>query len=47
VSVWERVARYLRVEVSDGEPSAQSISAEMSMTSPPQGDATPQPTTRH
>jgi hypothetical protein len=34
----ERVARYLRVEVSDGEPSAQSISAEMSMTSPPQGE---------
>jgi hypothetical protein len=38
VSVWERVARYLRVEVSDGEPSAQSISAEMRMTSLPQGD---------
>jgi len=34
----ERVARYLRVEVSDGEPSAQSIGAEMSTTSPPQGD---------
>jgi hypothetical protein len=34
----ERVARYLRVEVSDGEPSAQSIGAEMSMTSPPQGE---------
>jgi hypothetical protein len=34
----ERVAHYLRVEVSDGEPSAQSIGAEMSMTSPPQGE---------
>jgi hypothetical protein len=34
----ERVARYLRVEVSDGEPSAQSIGAEMSTTSPPQSD---------
>jgi hypothetical protein len=34
----ERVARYLRVEVADGEPSAQSIGAEMSMTSPPQGE---------
>lgn len=34
----ERVAHYLRVEVADGEPGAQSISAAMSTTSPPQGD---------
>jgi len=35
----ERVARYLRVEIADGEPSAQSITAAMSATRPPQGDA--------
>ena len=34
----ERVARYLRVEITDGEPSAQSIAADMSTTLPPQGD---------
>lgn len=34
----ERVARYLRVEVADGEPSAQSITTGMSITSPPPGD---------
>lgn len=34
----ERVARYLRVEIADGEPSAQSIAADMSTTSPPPGD---------
>jgi len=34
----ERVARYLRVEIADGEPSAQSIPAGMSATPPPQGD---------
>lgn len=34
----ERVARYLRVEIADSEPSAQSITAGMSATPPPQGD---------
>jgi hypothetical protein len=34
----ERVARYLRVEVADGEPGAPSISAAMCTTSPPHGD---------
>lgn len=34
----ERVARYLRVEIADGEPSAQSIAADMSAMSPPPGD---------
>jgi hypothetical protein len=33
-----RVARYLRVEIADGEPDAQSITAGMSSTSPPHGD---------
>ncbi len=33
-----RVARYLRAETADGEPSAQSITAVMSTTRPPQGD---------
>jgi len=35
----ERVARYLRVEIADGEPSAQSITTAMSATRPSQGDA--------
>ncbi|MGW2086379.1 hypothetical protein [Streptomyces sp. NPDC001880] len=34
----ERVARYLRVETADGEPSAHSITAGMSDTRPSQGD---------
>jgi hypothetical protein len=34
----ERVARYLRVEIADGEPSAESIAADMSTAHPPQGD---------
>lgn len=34
----ERVARYLRVEPSDGEPSAQTITDGMSAARPPQGD---------
>lgn len=34
----ERVARYLRVELADGEPSAQTIAAGMGSTRPPQGD---------
>jgi hypothetical protein len=34
-----RVARYLRVEIADGEPSAQSITTVMSATRPSQGDA--------
>ena len=34
----ERVARYLRVEITGGEPSAQRIAADMSTTSPPPGD---------
>ena len=36
----ERVARYLRVEIADGEPNAPGITAEMSATHPPQGDTT-------
>jgi hypothetical protein len=35
-----RVARYLRVEVADGEPSVQSITAAMSATPPLQADTT-------
>ncbi|MET9515753.1 hypothetical protein [Streptomyces sp. NPDC002994] len=35
----ERVTRYLRVEIGEGEPSAQTITAGMSGTRPPQGDA--------
>lgn len=34
----ERVARYLRVEIADSEPSAQAITAAMIITPPPQGD---------
>jgi len=34
----ERVARYLRVEIVGGEPSAQTIAADMSNTRPPKGD---------
>ncbi|SRR6266568_1121181 len=34
----ERVARYLRVEIADGEPSAQGITAGVSATPPPRGD---------
>ncbi|MFF9651201.1 hypothetical protein [Streptomyces sp. NPDC014622] len=34
----ERVARYLKAETADGEPSAQSITAGMTTTRPPQGD---------
>jgi len=34
----ERVARYLRVEIADGEPSAQGITAGVSATPPRQGD---------
>ncbi|MFD7444960.1 hypothetical protein [Streptomyces sp. NPDC059909] len=34
----ERVARYLRVELADGEPNAHTIAADMSGTRPPQGD---------
>jgi hypothetical protein len=34
----QRVARYLRVETGDGEPSAQGITAGMSATGPSQGD---------
>jgi hypothetical protein len=36
----ERVARYLRVEIADGEPSAPGIIAGMSAAPPPQGDTT-------
>ncbi|MEV8020233.1 hypothetical protein AB0O76_28595 [Streptomyces sp. NPDC086554] len=36
----ERVARYLKVEVADGEPSAHSLTYEMSGTRPAQGDTT-------
>lgn len=36
----ERVARYLKVEVADGEPSAHSLTYEMSGTRPSQGDTT-------
>ncbi|MFD0344479.1 hypothetical protein ACFVH0_38400 [Streptomyces sp. NPDC127117] len=34
----ERVARYLRVEPADGEPSAQTIAHDMGAARPPQGD---------
>jgi hypothetical protein len=34
----ERVARYLRVEIADGEPNAETITAGMSTTPPPLGD---------
>ncbi|MFF9351975.1 hypothetical protein [Streptomyces sp. NPDC014734] len=34
----ERVARYLKVETADGEPSAQTLAADMSTTRPPQAD---------
>jgi hypothetical protein len=34
----ERVARYLRMEIADGEPSADSIITAMSATRPSQGD---------
>ncbi|OEJ23668.1 hypothetical protein AR457_03315 [Streptomyces agglomeratus] len=34
-----RVARYLRIETPDGEPTAQTLAAGMSETRPPQGDA--------
>ena len=34
----ERVARYLRVEIADGEPDADSITAAMSTARPAQGD---------
>ena len=34
----ERVARYLKVELADGEPSAPGITAVMSAARPPQGD---------
>ena len=34
----ERVARYLRVEIAGAEPNAQSITAGMNATPPPQGD---------
>lgn len=37
----ERVARYLRVEIADGEPNARSITAGMSATPPPQGTPWP------
>ena len=33
----EHVARYLRVEIADGEPSARAITAEMSAAYPPKG----------
>ena len=36
----ERVARYLRVELVDGEPSAQDLIAAMNAARPPQGDTT-------
>ncbi|MEV0321525.1 hypothetical protein ACIBKX_16145 [Streptomyces sp. NPDC050658] len=35
----ERVARYLKVETPDGEPSAHSLSYRMSGARPPQGDS--------
>jgi hypothetical protein len=35
-----RVARYLRVETGDGEPSAQTIAADMTDARPAQGDTT-------
>jgi hypothetical protein len=34
----DRVARYLRVEIADGEPSAQGITAAMTTAHPTQGD---------
>lgn len=34
----ERVARYLKAEPADGEPSAQTIANDMSAARPPQGD---------
>ena len=34
----ERVARFLKVELADGEPSAPGITAVMSAARPPQGD---------
>ena len=34
----DRVARYLRVEIADGEPSADSITGGMGAAHPPQGD---------
>jgi hypothetical protein len=34
----DRVARYLKVEIADPEPSALSITAAMTTTPPPQGD---------
>ncbi|MFF8958332.1 hypothetical protein [Streptomyces sp. NPDC014894] len=36
----ERVARGLKVEIADGEPSAQTITAGMNGARPPQADAT-------
>ena len=36
----ERVARYLRIEIADDEPSAQGITDGMYAARPPQGDAT-------
>lgn len=36
----ERVARYLRVETTDGEASAQTLTTAMAGTRPPQGDTT-------
>ncbi len=36
----ERVARYLKVEIADGEPDAQTITAGMTGSNPPQGDTT-------
>lgn len=35
----DRVARYLKVETADGEPSAQTITTGMTATRPPQGDS--------
>jgi hypothetical protein len=35
-----RVARYLRIETGDGEPSAQTIAADMTDARPAQGDTT-------
>lgn len=35
-----RVARYLRVETGDGEPSARTIAADMADARPAQGDTT-------
>lgn len=36
----QRVARYLRVEIADGEQGAPAVTAAMRATRPPQGDAT-------